>query len=257
MKNESPKNHYRGLVAQWYDRLLENEKKDIEYYRSVVQECSGSVLELACGTGRLLVPYLRAGADIEGLDISGDMLKICRNKLKNLNLTTKLYEQDIAEFSTKKQYDTIFIAGGSFQLLDNFDRAMSCLSCIHDHLQTDGRLALDLFPLWAEARSSQDGAWQLGRTAQNDKGETLYCHAATEWDYPRQIQKGHFKYELYRNGRLAATIIDDMNLRWYGRQEFVMMLEKAGFTSISTETADLMSTHGESTVYLAHREKSV
>ena len=256
MNTESPKNHYRGLVAQWYDRLLENEKKDIEYYRSIVQECSGHVLELACGTGRLLVPFLQAGVDIEGLDISGDMLKICRNKLKDLNLATKLYEQDIAEFSTNKQYDTIFIAGGSFQLLDDFDQAMACLSCIFHHLLPGGGLVLDLFPLWEEARSSQSGAWQLGRTARNDKGETFNCYAATEWDYSRQIQKGHYKYELHRNGRLASTIIDEMNLRWYSRQEFVMMLEKAGFTSISTESADLMSTHGESTVYLAHKPKS-
>lgn len=255
MKNESPKNHYHGLVAQWYDKLLENEKKDIEYYRSIVQECNGSVLELACGTGRFLVPYLRDGADIEGLDISGDMLKICRKKLKDLNLATKLYEQDIADFSTNKQYDTIFIAGGSFQLLDDFDHAMACLSCIFHHLRPGGRLVLDLFPLWAEARSIRSGAWQLGRTARNDKGETFYCHAATEWDYSRQIQKGHYKYELYRKGRLAATIIDDMNLRWYGRQEFVMMLGKAGFTRISTERADLMSTHGESTVYLAYKDR--
>ena len=94
------RSHYWGLLAKWYDKLLEEEKGDIQFYRDLVLRCKGKVLELACGTGRLLVPYREEGAEIEGLDISKDMLAICREKLQEKNLTAELYEQDFIDFSS-------------------------------------------------------------------------------------------------------------------------------------------------------------
>ena len=247
------KNHYKGLLAQWYDILLENEHKDIAYYKPILLESKGDGLELGCGTGRLLIPFLQAGIDIDGLDNSEDMLAICMEKLKRTNLKTQLFKQNFAGFKIPKQYNTIFISGGSFQILENIDLAMSSLRCIHSHLKPGGRLVLDLFPLLSDVQSNQDGVWKLGRTASNDRGETFQCQNCTEMDFRNQIQRGHYKYEIYRNGHLIETIIDDLNLRWYGQQEFKMMLERAGFTKISMETVSLMSTHGESIVYQAFK----
>lgn len=210
-------------------------------------------MELACGTGRLLVPFCQLGIDIEGLDISSDMLSICRKKLDKHNLGAALYEQNLEKFDTGKQYKIIFISGGSFQLLDGYQAAMSSLSHIHAHLQTGGQLILDLFPLWSEEQSNQDVFWRLGRTAKNKKGEKFYCYEHTELDPMNQIQRGRYKYELYRNGILVKTIVDKLNLRWYGKQEFKQMLEKSGFTNIRIETHAIMSTHGESLVYYGYK----
>ena len=46
---------------------------EIEYFRRFV-EAGQPALDVACGTGRSLVPYLRAGLDVDGCDISPDML---------------------------------------------------------------------------------------------------------------------------------------------------------------------------------------
>lgn len=245
--------HYRGLLAQWYDNILENETKDIEFYKNILVGSKGKVLELACGTGRLLVPFCQLGVDIEGLDISSDMLSICRKKLAEHNLSVALYEQDLAKFNTGKQYKIIFISGGSFQLLDDIAAAMSSLNHIYAHLQAGGQLILDLFHLWSEVQSNQDVLWRLGRTAKNKKGEKFCCYERTELDPMNQIQRGRYKYELYRNGVLVKTIMDNLNLRWYGRQEFKLMLEKCGFTNIQIETHTIMSTHGESMVYYGYK----
>jgi len=210
-------------------------------------------LELACGTGRLLVPFCQLGVDIEGLDISRDMLSICRKKLGEHNLRVALYEQDLAKFDTGKQYKIIFISGGSFQLLDDFQAAMSSLNHIYAHLLAGGQLILDLFPLWSEVQSNQEVSWRLGRTAENKKGEKFCCYERTELDPTNQIQRGQYKYELYRNGILVKTIMDNLNLRWYGRQEFKRILEKTGFTNIRIENHALMSTHGESMVYYGYK----
>ena len=69
--------HYSGIIAEWYDRLLEKESGDINYYKKIVQKANGPVLELACGTGRHIMDALKNGVDIDGLDSSTDMLSIC------------------------------------------------------------------------------------------------------------------------------------------------------------------------------------
>ena len=254
MSSKTLKNHYRGLLAQWYDKLVENEQNDIEFYKPIVLQSKGPILELACGTGRLLIPCLQSGGDIQGLDISGDMLAICQEKLKKMDLSTTLFEQDIAKFKTNQEYDIVFISGGSFQLLENIDHAMSCLNCVYAHLQPGGRFILDLFPLWSEAHSHHEGVWRLGRTASNDRGEVFLCHMCTKMDYENQVQKGHYKYELYKDGRLDKTMCADLNMRWYGRQEFKLMLEKVGFINIRIESTSIMSSHGKSIVYYAVKE---
>ncbi len=240
-------------MAQWYDTLLGKEKNDIEFYKKIVVNSKGKVLELACGSGRLLVPYRNMGADIEGLDISSDMLAICREKLKENNLSAPLYKQDLTRFKTGKQYAAIFIAGASFQMIDNFEKAMTSLQLIYHHLQSDGLFVLDLFSPWFQFKANTEGQWQLGRTASNEKGEKLLCHSCSEIDIPNQLIKSHFKYELFRDDRLIETMLDKFNLRWYGRQEFRLMLEKVEFTKIEMTTAHIISTHGESIVYFAYK----
>ena len=255
--NTFEKNHYTGILAQWYDKLLENEQNDIAFYKQIVSGCEGKILELACGTGRLLVPYLQFGADIEGLDISDDMLAVCRKKLKRKNLSTNLYCQNLINFKIEDTFDLIFISGGSFQLVDNFDSAMSSLACIFGHLNSGGRFVLDLFPLWAETGSNGDEDWKPGRTACNKQGETFACSSCIKMDPINQVQKGRFKYEILREGCVVTSLIDDLDLRWYGKHEFKLMLEKVGFTDIQMEIVPIMSTHGESVVYHAKRSVSL
>ena len=57
-------------------------QRDIEFYTNWAYSRGGTMLEVACGTGRILVPALEMGADIEGIDISPEMLDFCRQKLK-------------------------------------------------------------------------------------------------------------------------------------------------------------------------------
>jgi 2-polyprenyl-3-methyl-5-hydroxy-6-metoxy-1,4-benzoquinol methylase len=65
-----------GLIADWYDDRLSERKENIDYYVGVFQGHSGSALELACGTGRLLLPLAQSGVAIEGLDSAPEPLRV-------------------------------------------------------------------------------------------------------------------------------------------------------------------------------------
>ena len=254
MNKQANKGHYRGGMGQWYDRLLESETRDIAFYKNVAVENGGKVLELACGTGRLLVPIRRSGVDIEGLDVSADMLSICRQKLEAENLIATLYEQDMLSFDTGQQYDTIFISGGSFQLIEEISDAVAFLRRIHDHLNPGGQFVVDICCPWDQIRQNQDGQWRIRRTAKNEHQEELRCYECSYFDLEEQIQSDKNKYEFYQNDLLVNTFYAEMKLRWYGKHEFTLMLKEAGFSKVRSQAATIIEQDGESLVYFAGKD---
>src|SRR6266481_2341355 len=101
---------YRGLAAESYDLWFGDEPyEDQAFYERKVRQAGGPALEVACGTGRLLIPYLRDGLDIEGLDASAEMLDICRRKAQGQGLAPVLHQQLMQELDLQRRYATIFI----------------------------------------------------------------------------------------------------------------------------------------------------
>lgn len=246
--------HYSGVVAEWYDALIESEENDIKYYQKFAEESKGPVLELACGTGRLLFPYLKEGVQIDGVDVSEEMLEICKKKIDSMGLKSNLYMQDIADLDLPKQYQTIFIAGGSFQLISSFQRALRAMKKIYNHLLPGGKFIVDIFRPLDRDNIIQDGLWVKGREAQNHLGKKIIVYGSNKNNIDEQLIKGLYKYELYDNDRLTDTMIGEIYLRWYGKYEFEMMLEKAGFKNIKMEMNEIITVHGKAFVFTAEKE---
>src|SRR4030095_9736370 len=70
--------HY-GLIAKWWAEF-NTSGPEIAYFQRFIEENGEPALDAVCGTGRLLVPYLQAGLDVDGSDISPDMLAHCRGR---------------------------------------------------------------------------------------------------------------------------------------------------------------------------------
>ena len=130
--------HYRGLVAEWYDDWLKEVTADKVFYSGFFHGFQGQVLELACGTGRLLIPVAESGVTIHGLDSSQHMLDVILRKVADLNIEgIELYNQPMEEFSLPAQYDAIFVGSGSFQLLTSPEITLHSLECFRaDNLRT-------------------------------------------------------------------------------------------------------------------------
>ena len=81
--------HY-GLVARWWAEF-NIDGPEINYFKSVIKNTGVPVLDVGCGTGRILVPCLEAGIEVHGTDISYEMIDYCQARLDSKNLKTKLY----------------------------------------------------------------------------------------------------------------------------------------------------------------------
>ena len=118
---------------------------EILWYRDRLPRDAGSVLELMCGHGRLLIPLVESGAGVHGVDASAAMLAECEAGLARAALVVPLFRQDIAELNLPLRYAAAFIARGSFQRLTDGDRARAALARIRAHLIDPGLLLLDLY----------------------------------------------------------------------------------------------------------------
>ncbi len=102
--------HY-GLVARWWAEF-NVDGPEIEFFRPFV-EAGQPALDAACGTGRLLIPYLRGGLDVDGSDISPDMLALARERAIREDLPPpSLYAQAMHELDLPRCYRTILVCGG-------------------------------------------------------------------------------------------------------------------------------------------------
>lgn len=130
---------YKKLCTEFYDLSKpEAHHSEVDDYFNRLKDIRGDILEAMCGSGRLLIPLLKLGMNIEGVDNSSDMLDSCKQRVKDCGLKTILYHQNLELLNLPKHYAAIFIAIGSFQLIDR-DKVLLVLQNLNKHLLPGGR----------------------------------------------------------------------------------------------------------------------
>ncbi len=136
-------------AAEVYDHHDGRKDDDLAFWLKLAEQTGGPVLELACGTGRVVIPLARAGHAVAGLDVSRSMLAVARRKLTRedaeVQARVRLVEGDMADFSVEGRFGLIFIAYRSFQHLVERAEQRKCLESCRRHLETEARLAINVF----------------------------------------------------------------------------------------------------------------
>ena len=118
-------------------------EKEMAWYKKFLRKTGGPVLELACGTGRLLISIAREGYEVVGIDLSMGMLHLAKERLSQLPLEVqkriRLYNRDMSNFQLDQQFGFIIIADNSLRELTTKEQQLSCLKCVDHHLQPGGK----------------------------------------------------------------------------------------------------------------------
>jgi len=141
---------YEAFVAEYYDHLpVTAGRPDVEFYVEAAKSQGGPILELGCGTGRVLVPIARAGVRITGLDQSKPMLERARAKLaqepREVQERVRLVDGDMTNFALDEKFRLVIIPFRPFQHLLTVEAQLACLGHVHRHLAAGGRLIVDFF----------------------------------------------------------------------------------------------------------------
>ncbi|WP_085994189.1 class I SAM-dependent methyltransferase [Oceanobacillus senegalensis] len=222
--------YYNKLSSEVYDlgKYIGLSFGDVEFYYDRLASCKGTILEPGVGTGRILIPLLEKGLKVEGFDVSADMLEICRNNCKKRGLNPKLVEAKMESFSLETKYEAIIVPTGTFLLLHERKDSIQALKNFYHHLANGGRLIIDTF---LQTDLTKDNG--STRTWETKDGDMITLESKiTEVDYINQHTISHNRYEKWRNGLLLQTELECFPLRWYGVEEFKMLLEQIGFEDI-------------------------
>ena len=224
--------NYNGLATECYDLWFGAEPfEDQAFFQRKLMAGGGRALEIACGTGRLLILFLRDGLEVEGMDSSQEMLDLCRQKAKPYNLTPVLYQQLMQELDLPRRYATLFIPFCSLQILARRQEAFEALQRFRAHLEPGGQLLVTLFVPGRDLKDEK--AWRLRRSGRRPRdGATVLIHEATQSDRLEQLQTQWLRFEVFKDGQLVHSELRTHQLRWYHKHEFEMMFDKVGFSDI-------------------------
>lgn len=220
-------------IARFYDAMHENFTQDIPFYLGYAKECGGEVLELACGTGRVLFPIAREGIKITGLDISQGMLDIARKKLAALEekykTSVELVRADMTDFDLKKKFALIYIPFRSFQGLFTKADQGRCLERARDHLTVGGTFILDLFAPLHKYLAQERRREYMGIFTDKENNVPVTNWAETSYDLATQTLTSDWYFEWTdQDGRFQRQIWR-LELSYFFRYEAELLLEKCGF----------------------------
>lgn len=231
-------NGYQNIRAKLYDaRVASRNIEDVPFYIQEAKKTEGPVLELACGTGRILIPIAESGIEIVGLEASSDMLNLAKEKVSKLTDETQnlieLIQGDMCNFSLGRTFNTILIPFRSFQHVLTPEDQRKSLLCIKEHLTDNGRLIIHIGDVNHFAIASSAGGTPIRKMHEFLHPETenrVIFWWSRECDVANQISTSHYIFEeIDAEGQTLSRDHVFEETRHTFRYEMQYLFELCGF----------------------------
>jgi SAM-dependent methyltransferase len=214
-----------------YDLVGKDVPYGFDFYVTLAREANGPVLDVACGTGRILLPCLQAGVDIEGLDLFEPMLKTLRAKAAALGLTPTLHQADMSDFSLAHHYRLVMIPFNAFIHNMTQETQIRCLRLCREHLLSGGSLTFDTFFPSLEIVGVPEKTRVLeGEIPHPQTGLPIRMYDTRTFDRVAQVQHSLNEIELLAaDGSLQTVHRSEVSSRYIYKHEMELLLRVAGF----------------------------
>jgi ubiquinone/menaquinone biosynthesis C-methylase UbiE len=229
-----PDYEYKGLMAQAWDVLRGDTSTwpDRAFYVDLIPIYGQPVLDVGCGTGRLLLDYLAQGIDIDGVDNSPDMLGICRQKASALGLAPTLYEQYLETLVLPRQYRTIIIPSSTLQLVIDPVMAVQSLQRLAAHLLPGG-VVVASFMTFGKSGDTETTEWE--QTAVRADDGARFRRVGRYWYDPvSDCSHTEDRYQVIIGDQVVAEELHRCSpaTRSYTQAQARAVFESAGFNPI-------------------------
>jgi len=224
-------------TAEFYDYIVPyRERQDVGFFVAMARDSGGEVLEVGCGTGRVLIPTARTGVTITGLDLDEQMLKVCRTRLAgeapDVQGRVTLHRRDMRDFDLGQRFALITVPFRSFQHVITVEDELSALASMRRHLADGGRLVLDLFNpslpyLVDETRLGEFG--EEPEFTMPDGRRVVRRTRICARDLLTQVQDVEMVYYVTHPDGGQERLTHDFSMRYLFRFEAEHLLARAGF----------------------------
>ena len=205
-----------------YDACTRHKIDDIHFYQHWANETKGSILELACGTGRMAKPLLNKGYNYTGLDLSSVFIEHCKTNHPQGNFITG----DMRSIDIDQTFDLIFIPFNSFLHLYTEEDLNLCLESAQNHLSKTGRFLLDIFVPDPEFLYRDPNKKYEEMTITHPQGGECTVWQKTQFEEDSEINHIHWYFDRGDDGEQDEYEFD---MRMIYPDTMDRLLHKGGF----------------------------
>lgn len=218
-------------IAPFYDIEHAHFDEDLDVYLNFAELSGGPLLELACGSGRLLLPLAEAGFEVTGVDNSASMLNLAEQRLQQASAGARcrLILQDVRSLHLDQKFRMAFIALGSFAHITTRKEQQQSLQAIRASLVTGGRFILDISNADARYMEHLSGQVLHQGTWQRDDGAFVSHFVSPASSTKRHLLELTHFYDVHRQGAAVQRTTGRTHLYLFERDEMELLLEQAGF----------------------------
>ncbi len=230
---------YRDQTAELYDTFSTGLVGDVEFYVEEAKRAGSPVLELGCGTGRILIPIAEAGVEIVGLDAAASMLSIASNKVSRLpeeiQTRIQLVVGDMRAFDLGRKFSLILIPYRAFLHLLTVEDQKQALGVIRDHLMEGGQLVFNVFDPRLETLAAHSGPFGSAVKKLMEFTDPSTHHRTIIWDSrqydcERQVLvEDRIIEKIDEGGTVISRNYATLTLRYNSRFEMQHLLNLCGF----------------------------
>lgn len=229
---------YSDGAVEYYDptyAALRGNIGDIGFYRALAVRCGAPVLELGCGTGRVLLPIASDGLACTGIDRSEPMLAALRRKAAAAGIPgVRAVCAPMQSFDLPgDRFALVFAAFRGFQHLLTVEDQLACLERVRRHLATGAAFAFDVFAPRFERLDVLEEPEMEDARFRDAAGAEVVRYASIRRDPARQLIHVDFRFAP-AGGTPAATPAARFSttLRYFFRYELEHLLARAGFDRV-------------------------
>jgi ubiquinone/menaquinone biosynthesis C-methylase UbiE len=232
--NTTPSYEYYGMLAEFWDLFRGDTStwEDRFFYLDVVKKYGQPVLDVGCGTGRILLDFMQQGFDIDGVDNSPDMLALLKQKAEKLNLNPTVFQQEMDKLSLPRLYQTILVPSSSFQLLLDENLPPVAMNRFYEHLLPGGILTMPFMTLW-KSGDSLENEWTR-EVVRPEDGTMVRRSQYSRFDPDTDLEHTIDRYEIIRDGNVIASEEHHQSpgTRSYTQAQAVKLYQAAGFEDL-------------------------
>lgn len=223
-----------ALLSHYYDLENAGLTDDLDFWLELAAEHGGPILELGCGTGRVLLPLARRGFAVTGVDHSPAMLARLQAKLAAAEKMQSgrpapptLVQAGLADFAAAGPFPLAVMPFNTFMHLLTPEAQLAALANIRRHLAPGALLVLDTINP-ADAYADAEPGLTLERTF-TDGDRTVQVFAALHLDRTAQLGQVTWLYDsVGPAGDLQRRVVP-LTMRYTLPGEMRWLLERAGF----------------------------
>ncbi len=223
------------LIAEVYDAIPSHQNRpDVAFYTRMAGKSNGPVLELASGTGRVLIPIARSRKPVFGLESSEHMLRRCREALekepREVRDEVQLVHGRMESFQLEERFGLVICPFNSFLHLLSVEEQLSCLHCVHEHLEPGGKFAFDVLepdiPRMASPGFTEEG--QPQRFGLYAGGTVELRHRNKSIDFRSQRIESELILDVVYPDGSKEQVLHSLQQRYLFRYEAEHLLERCG-----------------------------